>query len=159
MAALKEALEADGFAPVKTYIQSGNIFVTTTEQDPLKVAGAVSESIKKHFSLEVKVVVFTKRQWQQVIDKAPKWWGVGEGWKHDIFILLPPYEMKEVMKIIGEPKPDIENIGSGAGVVYGSMEFAKYGRTTISKIVGRPLYKQMTVRNFNTAHKILTVFD
>jgi uncharacterized protein (DUF1697 family) len=159
MAALKDALEADGFSAVKTYIQSGNVFVTTAEADPLNVAQAVSKTIKKHFSLDVKVVVFTKRQWQQVIDEAPKWWGTGDGWKHDIFILLPPYSMPDVMKIIGEPKPDIENIGSGAGVVYGSMEFAKYGRTTLSKIVGTPLYKQMTVRNFNTANKILALFD
>lgn len=159
MAALKEALEADGFVAVKTYIQSGNVFVTTGESDPLKVAQAVSARIKKHFSLDVKVVVFTKGQWEKVIAEAPKWWGTGEGWKHDIFILLPPYDMEEIMRVIGEPKPDIENIGSGAGVVYGSMEFAKYGRTTLSKIVGTPLYKQMTVRNFNTANKILALFD
>jgi len=159
MAALKEALEADGFAAVKTYIQSGNVFVTTAENDPLKVAKAVSASIKKHFSLDVKVVVFTKKQWKKVIDEAPKWWGTGEGWKHDIFILLPPYDMEEVMRTIGEPRAEIENIGSGAGVVYGSLVIKKFSGTRISKIVGTPLYKQMTIRNFNTANKILALFD
>lgn len=160
MADLKAALEADGFSAVKTYIQSGNVFVSTPQSDPLKVAQAVTASIAKHFSLDVKVVVFTKQQWQKVVSDAPKWWnGKTEGWKHNLFILLPPYNMKEVMKAIGEPKPDIENIGSGAGVVYGSMEFAKYGRTTMSKVVGNPLYKQMTVRNYNTSTKLLALFD
>lgn len=161
MADLKAALESDGFAPVKTYIQSGNVFVNTSESDPLKVAQAVSASIAKHFSLDVKVVVFTKKQWQKVVSDAPKWWdgSKDKGWKHDLFILLPPYDMKEVMRSIGEPKPDIESIGSGAGVVYGSLDIAKYGRTTTSKIVGTPLYKQMTVRNYNTSTKLLALFD
>jgi len=161
MAALKAALEADGFANVKTYIQSGNVFVSTTQTDLLKVAKKVSTSIAAHCALDVKVVVFTKKQWQEVVGNAPSWWNgsKAEGWKHDLFILLPPYTMSEVMQTIGEPKADIEHIGSGAGVVYGSLEVAKWGRTRISRLAGMSLYKQMTIRNYNTATKLLALFD
>ena len=159
MAELKAALEADSFKHVKTYIQSGNVFVTTPEKDAVKVARAVSKSIAKHFKLDVKAVAFTKQEWQRVVAEAPKWWGTGDGWKHDLLILLPPYDMKDVMTSLGEPKPDIENIGSGAGVVYASLVIKKFSSTRISKLVGTPLYKQVTIRNYNTATKLANLFD
>jgi len=161
MAALKEALEGDGFIAVKTYIQSGNVFVNTSQTSAVKVAQAITVSIAKHFDLDVKVVAFTKQQWQEVVSDAPKWWDGDKstGWKHDLFILLPPYDMKEVMQTLGESKPDVENIGSGAGVIYASLLVAKWSRTRASKLPGTPLYKQMTIRNYNTSTKLLALFD
>jgi uncharacterized protein (DUF1697 family) len=161
MAALKEALESDGFTEVKTYIQSGNVFLSTPQADAVKVAQAVTASIAKHFALDVKVVAFTKPQWQEVVASAPKWWNGSktEGWKHDLLILLPPYDMKQVMLTLGEPAPEVENIGSGAGVIYASLYVAKWSRTRLSKLPGTPLYKQITIRNYNTSTKLLALFD
>lgn len=159
MADLKAALTDAGFTDVKTYIQSGNVFVTTPERDRIKVADAVSTVIKKRFKHEVGVVAFTKADWTKVVDAAPEWWGTGDGWKHDLYILLPPFKIDEVIASIGDPKVDIENIEAGKGVVYVSLLVEKYGRTTVSKIVGKPIYKRMTIRNYNTSTKLLGLFS
>ena len=42
MEALKKALESIGFTNVITYIQSGNVFVTTDEESPSKEIGRAS---------------------------------------------------------------------------------------------------------------------
>jgi uncharacterized protein (DUF1697 family) len=159
MADLKAELEADGFENVHTYIQSGNVFVTTRERKAEVVAAAVSNTIKRSHDLDVRAVAFTKSQWTKVVQSAPDWWGTGDGWKHDLFILIPPFSMKRVVNDIGEPKEDIELLESGQGVVYASLHVKSYGRTRISKLPGTPVYKQITVRNYNTSTKLLALFS
>jgi uncharacterized protein (DUF1697 family) len=159
MADLKAALTEDGFENVKTYIQSGNVFVSTPERNAEAVATAVSKTIERSHKLDVRAVAFTKAQWSKVVSAAPDWWGTGDGWKHDLFILIPPFQIKKVMADIGEPKEGIELLSSGKGVVYASVHFQSYGRTRVSKMVGTPVYKQMTVRNYNTSTKLLALFD
>lgn len=158
MSVLKTALEDDGFTDVKTYIQSGNVFVSTPQRSRIKVADAVAATIKRHFKLDVKVVVFTKAEWQAVVDSAPKWWGGDADWRHDIYILLPPLKAKACMDEIGELKPDIEMTHAGVGVVYASLLLEKYGRTTLGRTASKPFYKQITIRNYNTATKLLKLF-
>jgi uncharacterized protein (DUF1697 family) len=47
MEALKTALEAIGFTKVQTYIQSGNVFVTSEEENPDKVGFVIKQEIQK----------------------------------------------------------------------------------------------------------------
>jgi uncharacterized protein (DUF1697 family) len=159
MGDLKAALTDAGFTDVRTYIQSGNVFVTTPERSRVKVAGAVATVIEKAFGHKVGVVAFTKADWKQVVGAAPKWWGTGDGWKHDLYVLIPPFEMRKVVTSIGDPTVDIEKIEAGKGVVYVSLVIAKHGRTAVSKIVGKPIYKQLTIRNYNTSTKLLGLFS
>lgn len=60
MEALKTALEAIGFQNVRTYIQSGNVFVDTEEESPSKVGFMIRQEIFKAFGHEVPVVVIGK---------------------------------------------------------------------------------------------------
>jgi uncharacterized protein (DUF1697 family) len=158
MANLKIALEDAGFHDVRTYIQSGNVFVSTSERSRTKVADTITSTIRDCFALEVPSVVFTKAEWKAVLQASPKWWGQGDGWKHDIFILLPPFKMSEVMTAIGDAKVDIEQMEHGKGVVYSSRLFAKTSSTTAHKVISKPIYKRMTVRNHNTANKLFALF-
>lgn len=159
MAALRESMEKDGFENVKTFIQSGNVFFDSSETNTDKLAAAVSKHIKTHFDMDVEVAVFTKSEWQKIIDRAPKWWGVDKTWKHNLLVLLKPYDMSEVIKDVGELKPDIEAMEPGEGVLYQSMSFKLFGRTTTGKLASKPVYKRMTIRNYNTSNKLLALFD
>jgi uncharacterized protein (DUF1697 family) len=158
MAELKIALERDGFKEVKTYIQSGNVLVKTNEYNSDKVAKIAEKSINKHFNINARVAIFTKDEWETVISKAPNWWGKDKEWKHNLLIMLKPYNMDEVVEAIGELKPDIEAMEPGHGVLYQSMSLKLFGRTTTGKLASSPIYKQMTIRNYNTANKLLALF-
>lgn len=159
MAELREALEKDGFTNTKTYIQSGNVFFDTDSNDQNEITRKVEACIKKNFNLDVPVALFTRQEWQQIIKNAPEWWGKSVDWKHNLLVLLKPYSMDEVISSIGTLKPDIEDMIAGDGVLYQSMSIKLFGRTTTGKLASSPVYKRMTIRNYNTATKLLTLFD
>jgi uncharacterized protein (DUF1697 family) len=71
--------------------------------------------------------------------------------------MLKPYDMQQVVADIGDLKPDIEMLIAGEGVLYQSMSLALFGRTTTGKLATKPIYKRMTVRNYNTSMKLLTL--
>lgn len=159
MADLKTCLLASGLTDVATYIQSGNILFASKVTDDAELARIIHESIAKTFQLEVAVVVLSKSEWQQIIADAPSWWGQDPEWKHNLQIMLKPYDMAATVAAIGILKPDIEAMKPGAGVLYQSMSKALFGRTTTGKLASSPIYKQMTIRNHNTATKLLALLE
>ena len=69
MEALKKALESIGFSNVITYIQSGNVFVTTDEESPSKVGFLIKQEIFKSFGHDVPVIVIGKEDLQACLDR------------------------------------------------------------------------------------------
>ncbi len=61
MDALKIALEKIGFQNVQTYIQSGNVFVNSDEENEAKVGFLIKQEIQKTFGHDVPVVVISKK--------------------------------------------------------------------------------------------------
>lgn len=155
MADLKKALEKDGFQNVRTYIQSGNVLFTSEEKVTDKLSKQLEQSIETHFRMTVPAIVFLAEDWQEIIDNAPKEWGKDPAWKHNLLILLKPYDMQQVITAIGKLKPDIESMVPGDGVLYQSMSRALFGRTTTGKLASNPIYRRMTIRNYNTSLKLL----
>jgi len=70
MPALRAALEAARFGDVKTYVQSGNVVLTSTAS-PDRVASRVHALIKKEFGLDIAVVVRSHVQFEQVVRRNP----------------------------------------------------------------------------------------
>lgn len=69
MDALKKALENIGFQNVRTYIQSGNVFVSTPEESPGKVSLLIRNEIFKTFGHDVPVLVIGKEDLQACLDR------------------------------------------------------------------------------------------
>jgi uncharacterized protein (DUF1697 family) len=159
MAELTKALEAAGLQGVKTYIQSGNVIFVSAEKDKTKLAALIKSTIHNAFNMIVDIAVFTQEEWRTIIKVAPSWWGDNQDWKHNLLIMIEPYDMQETIAFIGELKPDIEALQAGNGVLYQSLSFERFSRTAGGKLASKPIYKQMTVRNYNTATKLLGVLD
>ncbi len=158
MAALREALTKEGFESVRTYIASGNVFVESGE--PAEAVGRrIEKVITEGFGLEVPVVVFNYEEWKKIINEAPSTWGKDDAWKHNLLVLLPPYDMEEVIQVVGELKPGIEVLVPGEGVLYQSISKELFGVTTTGKLAASPIYKRMTVRNYGTSTKLLGLFE
>ena len=159
MVDLKDAITEGGFNEVKTYIKSGNVIFKSDSDDIDNMAEKMEAVIETRFQLNVRVAIFSKDEWQKVIESAPTWWGKDKSWKHNLLILLRPYDMKDVVEAYGELKPTIENMKAGEGVLYQSLSFDKFGRTTGGKLASNPIYKKMTIRNYNTSTKLLSLVD
>ena len=158
MAELRQTLQDVGLQNVRTYIQTGNIFFESDKTDTVLLAKDIEAVIQARFNLQVPTVVFTKHDWQAIIAAAPKWWGTDQTMKHNIIVLLPAFDMKQVVEAVGELKPDIEAMQAGEGVLYQALSLQAFGRTTGGKLAGNPIYKRMTIRNYNTATKLLQLF-
>ena len=159
MAELKICLEKAGIEDVKTYIQSGNVLFKSDETDSVKLSKKIETAIESIFKINVGVAVFSDKRWKTIIKNAPSNWGKDPAWKHNLFILLEPFNMDDVVKAIGEPRAGIEFITAGDGILYQSTSFKEFGKTTTSKLPGTPIYKRMTIRNYNTSVKLLALLE
>ena len=67
---LREALEEAGFEDVATYVQSGNVVLSTT-RSVTRVRTDVERLLADRFDLDVKVVVRTRAELAKVVERNP----------------------------------------------------------------------------------------
>src|SRR5262245_28482296 len=70
MPELREALEDAGYDDVRTYLQSGNVVLTSTESAK-KVGRECERVIADRFGLEIDVVVRTRNELAKVVERNP----------------------------------------------------------------------------------------
>jgi uncharacterized protein (DUF1697 family) len=71
MPRLREALAADGFGEVQTYVQSGNIVAQAPQRSSAAVEKRIGAVIAQEFDLTVPVVARTPAELAEVIDGNP----------------------------------------------------------------------------------------
>ncbi len=71
MADLRIHLETAGFLNVQTYIQSGNIVLSSTENNPTLIAKKIESVIDKEFGFKVPTLVITPEYLNKVINESP----------------------------------------------------------------------------------------
>ena len=70
MAALRALCTKLGFGDVSTYVQSGNVVLTSSES-PADVATALERGIVERFGFEVDVVVVGAEHWRRMLEQNP----------------------------------------------------------------------------------------
>ncbi len=155
MADMKTSLERDGFEEVRTYIQSGNILFSSNETDTVKLAKKIEKHILQEYGHTVPVVVIDELGIKKIVTSVPKGWGEDPLWKYNTLFLIPPYDIQEAVRSIGELKPEIETLIPVEGALHLSVELKSFGRSQTSKMISLPIYKQVTIRNWNTTRKLL----
>jgi uncharacterized protein (DUF1697 family) len=155
MADLKQCFETLGFEDVKTYINSGNVIFDHSESDPARLVELCEEAIEKRFGFRVICSVISALDLKDAISHAPDWWGLDDDDKHNAIFVIPPSTAGEIIKEVGEVKPEYEKVASHGPVIFWTAPLKTFGRTRYSKIVGASAYKFVTIRNANTAKKLV----
>jgi uncharacterized protein (DUF1697 family) len=70
MPALAEALQAQGIAPVRTYLQSGNV-VVASELSESQLTAAVKDVVRDRFDIDIDVLVRTRDELAAVVSGNP----------------------------------------------------------------------------------------
>jgi uncharacterized protein (DUF1697 family) len=70
MPALRDALAAEGFGGVRTYVQSGNVLLSS-EDSPGELGRRVAGLIADQFDLDIAVAVRTRDELAQVVQRNP----------------------------------------------------------------------------------------
>jgi uncharacterized protein (DUF1697 family) len=155
MTALKALYEALGLEGVQTYIQSGNVVLTSPESDPSKLASAIGEAIEREFGYRVTVLVRSVVDWQSVAGNNPfhERPGIDPGELHVTFLDGPPDgESLDALNAVDAGPDEARVVGRE---VYLHCPNG-YGRTKLSNaFLERKLGRPATTRNWNTVNKLL----
>lgn len=151
MAQLRDVLGKAGFGNVRTYIQSGNVFVDT-EAPATEVERRVRELIKTHIGPDLAVVARTTAQLRKVLVGNPYQKG---------------YDNSRIFFVLFASKPPADKVAALQAQDFGDEKLVitpdvaymyipgTYGR---GKLSGNFLEKQLgvaaTMRNFNTMNKL-----
>jgi len=159
MPALKACFEAQGLRDVATYIQSGNVLFTAGRSSQLVLTRQIEKELSKTFVYQSRVVVRSFEQIKAIVEGAPN--GFGERpatYRYDVIFLKDPLTAAEAIKST-TAKPGVDRVFAGDGVLYFSRLISKAAQSHLSRVVGRPAYQNMTIRNWNTTGKLLELME
>ena len=155
METLKRTFVDMGFSDVKTYIQSGNVLFKTKEKDKQKLQEIIENQLLKSFSAEIKTLVLTADELLDIIENAPENFGAEpDKFRYDVWFLLPNITANDVVQNIRLCE-GVDSFQAAKNAVYTSRLASQMGRSYLSKIIQTPVYKNITIRNWNTAKKLL----
>jgi uncharacterized protein (DUF1697 family) len=157
MPALKACFEAGGFDDVSTYIQSGNVLFSASGAKPAELTHRIESMLAESFDYIPTVVVRSRAQMQAIVDKAPRGFGTRPStYRYDVIFLKEPLKAAAAIKAL-DPKPGVDEVHAGTGVIYSSRLEARATSSRLNKIVGSPIYPSVTIRNWNTTTKLLAL--
>jgi len=153
MPELREALAEAGFGDVQTYVQSGNV-VLSSSKSATDVARACEREISKRFSLDIDVVVRTRAQVAKVVERNPLGEVAKDPKRYQVsFLSAKP--SAAVMRKLEEAAAEKERV-----VLVGKEIYAWHpegvGRSRLwTLLAGRGLGVTATARNWTTVTKLL----
>jgi uncharacterized protein (DUF1697 family) len=159
MPALKAAFEEVGFEDVATYIQSGNVLFTAPGARTTELTARIETLLAEAFDYVPTVVVRNRTQMRAIVDRTPKGFGAEPAkYRYDVVFLKEPLTAKVAMKSL-QLKPGVDEAHAGTGVLYLSRLDARATQSRLNKIASSPIYPSVTIRNWNTTTKLLSLMD
>ena len=156
MATLRELLESYGHTRVSTYIASGNV-ILSSDRSAAAIKRELEAALPKTFKLDsesISVDVLTLAQLRAVVRKRPKGFGDHPDKFHSDAIFLIDIDATTALKVF-DPRPEVDEVWPGTGVIYSQRLSAQRTKSRLSKIVGTPAYKSMTIRSWQTTLALL----
>ena len=157
MAALRDLLTGHGYGDVRTYLQSGNVVLTSTAP-PERLARELEGQIGKGFGIDVQVLVRTRAELAAVVARNP----LGD--------VADDPARDQVSFLAAEPDPEVvralaaEDVAPERFVVVGRELYAWHpggvGRSPLAKrLTERRLGVGVTARNWKTVTALLELAD
>jgi len=157
MPQLREALEDSGFEDVSTYVQSGNVVLSSTAAAN-GVGADVEWLLAKRFDLDVKVVVRTRAQLAAVVKRNPFAEVATNPKLYQVTFLekTPPAEVMRKLEAAASGKERIVHIGRELYAWHPDG----VGRSKLAAFMsGRGLGVTATARNWTTVTRLLEMSD
>lgn len=154
MSDLKASFEKMNFTNVTTYIQSGNVIFSSAEKNKPQLTLKIEKELADTFSYKSKIVLLTSQQVSGVMNEVPPDFGTTpEEYKYNVIFLKEPLTASEAIKSF-RIREGVDSAYAGSDAIYFSHLISKAGQSYLSKIISLPIYKEMTIRNWNTTSKL-----
>jgi uncharacterized protein (DUF1697 family) len=155
MADLKACFEDQGLRDVATYIQSGNVLFTADAAPPAEIGRGIEAALAATFDCRTSAMLRTRKQMQAIVARAPRGFGAQPArYRYDVIYLKEPLTAPLAIKDVAT-KPGVDQVRAGNGVLYSSRLIAKATQSRLGRVVALPIYKNMTIRNWNTTTALL----
>lgn len=158
MEVLKKLLLNCGFQNVETYIQSGNIFVETEEDNPASIGFKIKQEIFKELGFDVPTIVVTKSDLEKCLTNNPFF----KEKNVDTKKLYVAFISKELNNNalndlkISQFKPDEAFIEGNR--IYMKLETGAGNTKLTQKYIEKKLNVTATSRNWNTINKLIEMY-
>jgi len=157
MPALREALEDADFTDVATYVQSGNV-VLTSRKSAKRVGTDVERLLAERFDLDVRVVVRTKRELAAVVGRDPLSKVAADPKRYQVTFLEAPLKTS-VLRELQAIATDGERVEQLGREVY-AWHPDGVGRSKLAvRLAGKGLGVTATARNWKTVTQLLALAD
>jgi uncharacterized protein (DUF1697 family) len=149
MKELKILFEQCNYSNVSTYINSGNVLFESSENE-----NSIKDSIEKELFLktgsEIKVLIKTKSEIIKIANSIPISWENNTDQKTDVSYLFENVDHKEIINEL-PVKVEYIQIMYVKGALIWNVQRENYNKSHLNKIISHKIYKNITVRNVNTA--------
>lgn len=157
MTELAACFEGLGFKDVRTYIQSGNVIFRAAEPDRARLTSWLEDALSKTFHYDASLVLRSDEEFSNIVAKAPKGFGSEPAtYRYDVIFLKEPLTASEAMNSI-TTKEGVDQAYAGNGVLYFSRLISRASQSRLTRIISMPIYQSMTIRNWNTTTKLLSM--
>ena len=154
METLREVCAAIGFENVKTYINSGNVIFETAKTSDKKIAEKIEKAIEKEFDLNIKVMVRTISEIEEIIKNNP-FDGQFENEK-DLHVFFLDEELSEEKReLLLSNNSENEMFAVRQREIF-YLSHISFSDSLMGKdYIGKKLKISATARNWRTVNKIL----
>lgn len=159
MAQLREQLTATGFTNVRSYINSGNLFVTSAEPFA-QCEQHIQALLTTEFDFPIDFRLISRPEFLADLALAPDWWGIDPELRHNALFKLNTYEDDNDSWLKEHVTSDYDQILITPNLIFWTSTLKlHFSRSFYSKIFGISLYRQTSARNFNTTTKLKKILE
>ena len=153
MAAVKEALVDLGLSDVRTYINSGNVIFSTRASDTQKLAARIEKALEKSTGMPIMVLVTDHKALKKLVAAIPRDWVDDKTMRTYVLMLWKELDDGKILERL-PVRPGVDNVRYAPGAVIWQVARKDIAKSRMSRMMGTPDYKQMTIRSVNTMRKL-----
>ena len=158
METLREMVAACGYKNVKTYINSGNVIFETNKTDNNALAAKIERAIKSAFSLDIKVMIRTIDEIEDIIVNNP-FAGQFENDK-DLHVFFLDEELPEDKRqLLLSNNNKNEQYAARNREIFCLLRVGVSDSLLGKDYIGKKLKVSATARNWRTINKVIETFS
>ena len=154
MAQLRQELTELGLEKVETYINSGNIFFTSTAPKA-QLVEKLEVFFEVHYPFIQSFSLLSQEDYEEELNNLPAWWNEDLARK-DVLFYTEGLDVEQVIATVEslELKDEVLYFGR-LGIFWGKFSEESYSKTAYHKyLLKMPFYRHITIRNAKTFDKI-----
>lgn len=153
MTAVRAALVSLRLSDVRTYIASGNVIFSSEASDAEHLAGRIENALLTHAGVAIKVLVIDHAALNAIVQAIPRDWIDDKGMRTYVLLLWRELDDRAILDRLPS-KPGVDELVYTPGAVVWRVDRKNLGQSHMNRMVGTPLYKQVTIRSANTMRKL-----